>query len=452
MEWLSWKMVDFTKTISRIQGIVKNKLHPKVYMILSEVLRYMKKQWFFIGLACFIALAHSYPNAVKDIEINYWAVAVIFFVSGLSMKTKDLMKNMGHWRAHCTVLTSSFLITSSIIFGICCGIKKAGNPKIDNWMLVGLIVTGTCPTTVASNVVMTKQADANELLSLCEVFIGNVLGAFITPALSQLFLAGTWAFSNPANDANVGRVYKDVMKQIGLSVFVPLFAGQVLQNVFFKQVTWCLTTFKLNKLGTFMLLLVMWSSFSTAFRQDAFTSVSKESIIMIVFFNIAIYLFFTILCFFYARPYFLLKIFQDAPNENSSRFYSWSYTIFRPFYYDRRDTVSIMLCGPAKTAALGVSLVTSQYGSNNENLGKLLVPLVLYQAEQVFCAGILTTYFKKWIHADPNFVIENKLAQATEDYEMNIESSSIDLKAKEYLMNRTSDDPTNSSVNIKNLK
>ena len=173
---------------------------------------------------------------------------------GIINENEGLNENMGHWRAHFTVLTSSFLISSSVIYGICCGIKKAGNSKIDNWMLVGLIVTGTCPTTVASNVVMTRQADANELLSLCEVFIGNILGTFITPALSQLFLTGPWAFSNPANDANVGRVYRDVMKQIGLSVFVPLCFGQVLQNMFFKQVAWCLATFKLNKVGTFMLL------------------------------------------------------------------------------------------------------------------------------------------------------------------------------------------------------
>ena len=59
-----------------------------------------------------------------------------------------------------------------------------------------------------------------------------------------------------------------------------------------------------------------------------------------------------------------------------------------------------MLCGPAKTAALGVSLVSSQYGSHSQYLGKLLVPLVLYQAEQVMTAQILVNFMKKWIHAE----------------------------------------------------
>lgn len=381
---------------------LEEKVNSKVYKPVAAVLGYAKKKWFFIGLGCFIALAHSYPKATEHAEISYWAVAIIFFISGLSMKSKDLLKNMGHWRAHFTVLTSSFLITSSIIYGICCGIQAAGNPNISDWMLVGLIVTATCPTTVASNVVMTREADGNVLLCLCEVFIGNMLGAFVTPALGQLFLKGAWEFANPAQGSSIQQVYRQVIMQIGLSVFVPTAVGQVLQNLFLKQVNWCLATFRLNKVGTFMLLLIMWESFCTAFRQNAFTSVPKESIILIVFFNVGIYLFFTVLCFLYSRPYFLLLLFPEQPNEKSTRWYKYSYNIFRPFYYSRQDTVTILLCGPAKTAALGVSLVTSQYGGDNENLGRLLVPLVLYQAEQVFCAGLMTPFFKKWIHADPD--------------------------------------------------
>lgn len=62
--------------------------------------------------------------------------------------------------------------------------------------------------------------------------------------------------------------------------------------------------------------------------------------------------------------------------------------------------MAIMLCGPAKTAALGVSLITSQYGADNPRLGILLVPLVLFQSEQVITAQVLVTFMKKWIEAE----------------------------------------------------
>ncbi|KAH3661795.1 hypothetical protein OGAPHI_005973 [Ogataea philodendri] len=363
----------------------------------------LKSYWFFITLAIFVVIARFAPNFARhggliraEYTIGYAAVAVIFFGSGLSMGTKQLMVNMANWRAHFTVLVLQFLITPAIMYGFCCAIKAANNSKISNWMLVGLIVTTSCPTTVASNVVMTRQADGNELLTLCEVFIGNLLGAFITPALSQMFLTGTWAFGNPANGSSIQRVYRDVMQQIGCSVFVPIFVGQVIQNVFPKQTKWFLTTFRFNKVGSFMLLLVMFSSFSTAFYQHAFTAVSHESIILVCFFNVGIYLLFTVICFLLSRPFLLRKL----PEPTNRGVYYYFYKTVAPFYLSRPDTVSMMLCGAAKTAALGVSLVTAQYGNDFSHLGELLVPLVLYQSEQVLCAGLLTKLMKKWIHAE----------------------------------------------------
>lgn len=384
--------------------------HSRAFKVLKRVYDFLLAQWFFLFLGAFVALAHLYPEFAKqggtiraEYSIGYGAVAVIFLVSGLSMATKDLFLNISHWRAHVTVLSSSFLITSAIIYGIVTGIKAAHDGAIDQWLLVGLIVTHTCPTTVSSNVVMTRAAKGNVVLTICEVFIGNLLGAFITPALLQMYLTGTWDFGNPVHQAandSIQTVYRNVMKQIGLSVFVPLFVGQIVQNLFPAQVKWSLKTFRLSKVGSFMLLLIMFQSFSTAFAQHAFTSVSHASIIFLVFFNVGIYLFFTVLVFFYSRPRFLLRLFPSEPTAESSRSYAWCYKVFRPFYYSRRDTVSIMLCGPAKTAALGVSLVSSQYGSHSAELGVLLVPLVLYQAEQVLTAQVLVQFFKKWIEAE----------------------------------------------------
>ncbi|GMG39184.1 unnamed protein product [Ambrosiozyma monospora] len=380
--------------------------------------------WFYILLAIFIVIARFAPNFARqgglirgEYTIGYLAVAIIFFGSGLSMKTKDLLVNMGHWRAHLTVIVLQFLVTSAIMYGFCCAIMKAHNGKISEWMLVGIIVTACCPTTVSSNVVMTRKADGNVLLTLCEVFIGNLLGAFITPALVQMYTVDEFAFGNPANGTSVSRVYRDVMKQLGCSVFVPIFVGQVLQNVWPEQVKWFLVTFKFNKVGSFMLLLIMFSSFSTAFHQHAFTSVSHESIILICFFNFGIYILFTVICFAMSRPKFLFYIFKNEPTESSSKLYRWTYKTFRPFYYNRADTVSVMLCGGAKTAALGVSLVSSQYGSHNPHLGQLLVPLVLYQAEQVLAAGLLTTYMKKWIHAGPDYKAAQEAKRLKEEEE-----------------------------------
>ncbi|CEP64992.1 Rch1p LALA0_S16e00210g [Lachancea lanzarotensis] len=407
----------------------------------SKPVEFIISQWFFITLAVFIVLARFVPNFARQgglikaqYTIEYGAVALIFLQNGLSMSTKNLCLNLSNWRAHLVVLVMSFLLTSSILFGFCCAIQSSDDSKIDEWLLVGLILTAASPTTVASNVIMTQQAKGNDLLCLCEVFIGNVLGGFVTPAIVQMYLSTSlFAFGNPSNGSSVRTVYANVMKQIGLSVLVPLCVGQVAQNVFPAQVSWALKTLRMNKIGSICLLLVMFSSFSTAFYQHAFTSVSHVSMVFIVLFNIGIYLFFSVLCFVCARPWFILKMFPDEPNEHSSKMYVYGYRVLRPFYYNKKDTVAILFCGPAKTAALGVSLVSSQYGSDFPQLGKLLVPLVLYQSEQVVTAKLLVPLVRRWA-ADEDEVgsaSEKDLEQASSGKGDATDSSEVSQIAQE---------------------
>lgn len=410
----------------------------KVYR--SATFQFILSQWFLIALAIFIIIARFAPNFARhggliraEYTIGYGAVAIIFLQSGLSMSTQKLCVNLSNWRAHLVVLFLSFLLTSSIIFGFCYLIMSSGTDKIDKWLLVGLILTASTPTTVASNVVMTRKAQGNDILCLCEVFIGNILGTFVTPAMVQFYLStNLFSFGNPANGSSIQNLYADVIKQIGLSVFLPLFVGQVLQNCFPKQVEWTLKTFFLNKVGSICLLMIMFSSFSTAFYQHAFTSVSHVSIIFVVFFNLGIYLFFTLLCFVCARPWFIPKIFSHEPSSNSWSLYATSYRIFRPFYYNRRDAVAILFCGPAKTAALGVSLVSSQYGSDFPELGKLLVPLVLYQSEQVATAQIIVPLIRSWVNREieESESICSTHSSSIQDEEIIIRTSSACSKSK----------------------
>lgn len=432
--------------------------HPRVRKIWSHpVTEFLKDQWFFYCLAVFIIIAKYAPNFARDgglikgeYSIGYGAVAWIFLQSGLSMATKRLMANMGNWRAHLTILVLSFLITSSIVYGICCGIKAANDKNIDDWVLIGLLMTAACPTTVASNVLMTTAAGGNDLLCVCEVFIGNLLGAFITPALSQLYTdRSPFEYGNPANGNSISALYRRVMKQVGLSVFVPLFVGQVVQNVLPKPTKIYLDFLKKYKLkiGSYMLLLIMFSSFSTAFYQHSFTSVPHATIIFVCFFNLGIYLFFTVISFALARPFFIPIIFKNEPDEDSSKLYTWSYRFMRPFYYNKRDTVCILFCGPAKTAALGVSLITSQYGDNKSHLGKLLLPLVLYQSIQVLTASLLVPPLKKWC-ADEQPVIETKSSSDSELTKSSSLNNSIADVEKQPYPEIESDNSINSDIVI----
>lgn len=390
---------------------------------LKRVVDFLISQWFIIGMGVVIAIAYAAPNYARsggmirsDITIEYLAVAAIFLISGLSMPSRTLLKELGNWRAHLVTQGLSFLVTPALMFGFVKAIYTAGDPRIDKYVLVGMIICGCTPTTVSSNVVMTRNAGGNDSLSLLEVTIGNVMGAFVSPALLQLYLSDStgFGFGNPAKDSSMTELYRRVMKQLGLSLFVPLFVGQVVQNVFPTKTKWVVTKFKLAKIGTFCLLLLIWATFSTSFYDNAFESVPKATMIMVPFFNIGIYLLFTAICFACARSPIPRLLAPHPPTEDSTKFYKLLHRFISGFYFNKRNTVAIMLCGAAKTVALGVPLINAQYGSGSSLVGRVSIPLTLFQGEQILTAQLLVPIFKRWI-GDEGKEPENECDDETVD-------------------------------------
>ncbi|RYF49673.1 MAG: hypothetical protein EOO38_07380 [Cytophagaceae bacterium] len=53
-------------------------------------------------------------------------------------------------------------------------------------------------------------------------------------------------------------LYRNVMFQMGLSVYLPLFVGQVVRAIWTKQVEWAAAKLKLGKVGSVCLLLLVW--------------------------------------------------------------------------------------------------------------------------------------------------------------------------------------------------
>ncbi|KAL6934007.1 uncharacterized protein HGUI_00781 [Hanseniaspora guilliermondii] len=407
----------------------------KTKEVAKSVWSYLYSQWFFFVLAILIIIARWWPQFAKDdglikgqYSIGYLMPAIIFFKSGSDIPFDDIKKNMIKWRQHLISQSFSFLISSSIAYGFCLAIIISNNKNIDKWTLAGIIVSMSCPTTIASNIVMSRKANANFSLTICSTVLGNSLGAFISPAVVQMFMKGEFSFANPANNSSgVTGVYRRVMKQIGCCLFVPFFIGQMVRIWFLPQIQWFWKTFRLTKLGSVCLLMIMFNSFSTAFAQHAFTSVSHINIIFLCFFNVGLYLFLSLLTLFLVRPYIVLMILKMNSKEvaifkrkrileieeiKESEDYKKANFVKKcklanegltlkhflaNFWFDKKDTVSLLLCTSAKTAALGVAIMTSEYGADKDRIGQLLVPLVLYQSEQVIVANFQTTFFKKWI-------------------------------------------------------
>lgn len=132
--------------------------------------------------------------------------------------------------------------------------------KIEPSIWVGMVVVSCIPTTIASNVVMTKNSGGDEAAAIIEVVIGNVAGSFLSPFLIYAFLPGDSVFDSlrPATPSTLGPMYISVLKQLGLSALLPLAVGQGLRWAFPQQTLWVLRTFYLAKFCSVVLILVAW--------------------------------------------------------------------------------------------------------------------------------------------------------------------------------------------------
>lgn len=231
------------------------------------VLGFLLDQWLLLAMGLVVLLAYFFPQVGKrggyirsEYTITYGAVALIFFTSGLTLPFDKLVKHARNIRLHIIVQITSFLITSAVFFGIACA--ASSSPSLETSTLVGFIATGALPTTINSNVVMTRQAGGDVAATMVSVTLGNFLGPFITPLLmAKLYLPATHAFSQWLPEEaldNLPGLYRNVMFQMGLSVYVPLVVGQIVRAIWTKQVEWAAAKFRLGKIGSLCLLSLIW--------------------------------------------------------------------------------------------------------------------------------------------------------------------------------------------------
>lgn len=131
---------------------------------------------------------------------------------------------------------------------------------IESSVLIGMLVTSCLPTTIASNVVMTRNAGGDDAAAIIEVVLGNVFGSFVSPGLIYVLVPHRPAFKQwaPVRPDELGGMYRSVAMKLGLAVIVPLVGGQVVRILSTKRVVWCVKHLHTGKISTFFLCTLVW--------------------------------------------------------------------------------------------------------------------------------------------------------------------------------------------------
>ncbi|CAF4077568.1 unnamed protein product [Adineta steineri] len=350
----------------------------------SCLLTILQKFWFHIVLILVICLAYLFPNVGKtggyirsEWTVKLGCIILLFFLSGLSVRTQQLLQELLHIRLHVLVQIYSLIIIPFTTYGLALLLIKL---SLNKALIVGIIIMASTCTTISSNSVMTKNAMGNEYAALLNAVLGNLLGIFVSPAMIFYFLKNpvfdSLSITNNTNgQVNYGRIIKNLI----LTALIPFFVGQIIRLLWPKQVMDLRQKLYFAEVTSLAILTLVWAVFCTAFATGSFQAIQKKDLLILVLTDAGIYVFFSSLIMFIAR--------LPIP--------CWQFS--------RKDTVAIMFCGATKALTIGITLINAFYGNQNQDItGVLSLPMIIYHVEQLAIGAIEVVLLKKWIERGIN--------------------------------------------------
>ncbi|MEM1159282.1 MAG: bile acid:sodium symporter [Verrucomicrobiota bacterium] len=175
-------------------------------------------------LALFVSL--SWPGGQDIVRraavmpLNPCLIFTIFLISGLRLKISHLLDEPLPAEPFAAVTVVQFLTAPlcALLLGLLLPLPEA-------WF-IGLAAICCVPTTLSSGIVLTAQAEGNEVLALVLTLLITLLGTLLTPMLFSLLL-GVGSSLDLAESA--------LIQQLFALVLLPLVTGQLLRLLIVKN-------------------------------------------------------------------------------------------------------------------------------------------------------------------------------------------------------------------------
>lgn len=320
----------------------------------------LKRHYFLTGIVFVIIFANLFPHIgakggllKPEITVKYVAVFIIFFNSGISIKTEDLTKAVLQIRIHLFIQCFTFIVFPCIMVVL---VNMLSLSSFDGLLLQGMKVLGCMPPPVSSAVILTKAIGGNEPAAIFNSAIGSFLGIFATPAL----------ILNVIGNLVDVPVY-NIATQLSLTVLFPLVLGQILRK---HAKLWLdRKHIPFSCIGSCILLLIIYTTFCDTFS-NANIGIDFISLMSVIFLIVII------------QCILLFSIFMTITQV---------FKLFSP-----PDAVAVLFCCTHKSLTLGIPIVKILF-SNHPGLSVISVPLLIYHPTQILLGGLLVPTIRGWL-------------------------------------------------------
>ncbi|MER6097642.1 bile acid:sodium symporter family protein [Streptomyces sp. NPDC001728] len=166
-----------------------------------------------VGLAALLPASGAAADVAEGTTTG--AVALLFFLYGARLSTREALDGLKHWRLHLTVLGSTFLLFPLLGLAARGLVPTVLTPQLYS----GLLFLCLVPSTIQSSIAFTSIARGNVPAAICAGSFSSLAGILLTPLLAALLLG-----------SSAGGLSADALLKIVLQLLVPFLAGQFLRR------------------------------------------------------------------------------------------------------------------------------------------------------------------------------------------------------------------------------
>lgn len=301
---------------------------------------------FILALVATALIASALPatgEALKALRLaSQVAIALLFFLYGARLSTKEAIAGLKHWRLHTSILAMTFVLFPLLGLAAVLLVPEV----LTRPLYVGVLLLCLVPSTVQSSVAFTSIARGNVAGAVVSASLSNLLGVFITPLLVATLM----------RESGEAQVEAGSIGKIVLQLFLPFVVGQLVRPFIGK---WVDEHPRLRIFDRSSILLIVYVAFSEGANEGVWGTLDTAALVGLVAVCIG-----------------LLTIVMAS-----------TLALGRALHFDRGDRIALLFCGSKKSLASGLPMATVLF--TGESIALIILPLMLFhQIQLVVCAWI----------------------------------------------------------------
>ncbi|WP_189313555.1 bile acid:sodium symporter family protein [Streptomyces brasiliensis] len=269
------------------------------------------------------------------------AIALLFFLYGVRLSTREALEGLKHWRLHVTVLAATFVVFPLL------GLAARGLVPVflTHPLYQGLLFLTLVPSTIQSSIAFTSIARGNVPAAICAGSFSSLVGIVLTPLLAAALLGNSG-----------GGFSADSLIRIVLQLLVPFVAGQLLRRWVGPFVARHRKVLGLVDRGS--ILLVVYTAFSEGVVQGIWHQVSPARLGGLLVVEAAL------LALMLALTWYGGKVLG----------------------FGRADRIAIQFAGSKKSLASGLPMASVLFGAH---ASLAVLPLMLFHQMQLMVCAVI---------------------------------------------------------------